>query len=106
VSGKKAGPLTATPTRVDFAGHEAGTTSDPREVTIRSWATAEVHPTTARVEGADAGAFGIVSDECAAATLVQDSGHCRVSLDFRPAPTAHGPLSAGWWSVTTRTASR
>ena len=94
VSGKKAGPLAATPTRVDFAGHEAGTTSDPREVTIRSWATAEVHPTAARVEGADAGAFGIVSDECAAATLVQDSGHCRVSLDFRPAPTAHGPLSA------------
>ena len=94
VSGKKAGPLAATPARVDFAGHEAGTTSDPRDVTVRSWATADVHPTAARVEGPDAGSFGIVSDECAAATLVQDSGHCRVSVDFRPAATAHGPLSA------------
>ncbi len=94
VSGKLAGPLAASPARLDFAGHEAGTTSDPREVVVSSWATGDVHPSAARVEGADADAFGIASDECADATLAQDSGHCRVSVDFRPGATAHGALSA------------
>ena len=94
VSGKLAGPLAATPASVDFAGHEAGTTSDPRDVTVRSWATSDVHPSAARIEGPDAAAFGIVSDECSDVALAQDSGHCRVSVDFRPGATAHGRLSA------------
>ena len=91
VSGKIAGPLSASPSAVDFGGESVGSTTDSRRITVTNLAAGAVTPQAATLTGAAAGDYRIVGDSCAGQALARDAS-CTVDVAF--APTVLGARAA------------
>jgi hypothetical protein len=91
VSGKLAGPLTASPGGVDFGGQAAASVSSTKRVTVTNLAQGAITPGAATLGGANAADFRVVADGCAGTSLARDAS-CTVDVAF--APSAAGVRTA------------
>ena len=86
VSGKLAGPLTASPSSVDFGGDPVGQTTAAKTITITNLAAEAITPQAAGLTGTNAADFTVVSDTCAGTSLARDAS-CTVGVTFSPSAT-------------------
>jgi hypothetical protein len=93
VAGKMAGPLSASPSPVNFGGVAAGTSSPAKTVTVTTLAPTAVTPGAATITGPNASEFSITNDGCSGQATAQDAS-CPISVTFSPAATSSGPRSA------------
>ena len=93
VAGKMAGPLSASPSPVNFGGVAAGTSSAAKTVTVTTLAPTAVTPGVATISGPNAAEFSIASNGCSGQVTAQDAS-CQISVTFSPAATSSGPRSA------------
>lgn len=83
VSGKLAGPLSASPSPADLGGQDLGTTSAVKTVTVTNLDKVAVTPQAATVAGGDAGDFAVTADTCANVPLNRDQS-CTIGVTFTP----------------------
>ncbi len=93
VAGKLAGPLSASPSPVNFGGVAAGTTSAAKTVTVTALAATGVTPGAATITGPNAAEFSIASNGCSGQATAQDAS-CQISVTFQPGAASSGPRSA------------
>src|SRR3954452_14325467 len=93
VAGKLAGPLSASPSPVNFGGVAAGASSAAKSVTVSNLAPTAVTPGAATITGPNAAEFSIGNDGCSGQATAQDTS-CQISVTFNPAATSSGPRSA------------
>ena len=93
VAGKLAGPLSASPSPVNFGGVAAGTSSAAKTVTVTTLAPTAVTPGAATITGPNAAEFSIVNDGCSGQVTAQDAS-CQISVTFNPGAASSGPRSA------------
>jgi hypothetical protein len=84
VSGKIAGPLTASPASLDFGGQAQSTTGVVIPIAITNLFSSPITPSTALVNGQNAGDFAISSNNCSGVSLARDQS-CVISMTFTPA---------------------
>ncbi len=82
VIGKLAGPLSASPSAVDFGGQTVGSTS-AAQVTITNLDQGNVVPGAATIGGTDATDFAVSSSTCTGTPLARDAS-CSVNVTFTP----------------------
>ena len=86
VSGKLAGPLTASPSSVDFGGDPVGETTTAKTITITNLAAEAITPQAASLTGTNAADFKVANDTCAGTSLARDAS-CTVDVTFSPSAT-------------------
>src|SRR5262245_36164666 len=84
VTGRKAGPLQASPSPVDFGGQSVGAQSPPRTITVTNLDSTAVTVGAATLGGASPGSFAVTSDACAGTTLARDDT-CQIEVAVTPA---------------------
>lgn len=86
------GPVTFTPSQLDFHGQPPGTTSAAQTVTLHNNQNVTLNVATAAVTGANSSSFAKGSDTCTA-HAVASGGTCTVQVSFKPGTYGAFPAS-------------